>query len=155
MKSWRCRTSDPEGARLAQRWAFLLLALWWGGLSLLGFLVVPMLFAHLPTPAMAGAMAGRLFSAQTWVSTGSGILLFFLVLKENQHLPSENRSYTAMYLIVISVLMALLVEFGIAPRIVARENLKLWHTAGSVLYGLQWLCVGLLAWRLTRQQVRC
>ena len=40
-------------------------ALWWGSLSTVGFLVVPLLFVHLPTPAMAGAMAARLFAAQT------------------------------------------------------------------------------------------
>jgi hypothetical protein len=28
--------------------------LWWGSLTTLAFFVVPMLFAHLPTPAMAG-----------------------------------------------------------------------------------------------------
>ena len=32
-----------------------------------------------------------------------------------------------------------------------REDLKLWHTVGSALYALQWLCTGLLLWRATRQ----
>ena len=47
------------------------LALWWGSLSAIAGFVVPMLFAHLPTPAMAGNLAGRLFGAQTWVSLTS------------------------------------------------------------------------------------
>lgn len=51
------------------------------------------------------------------------------------------------------MLMALLVEFGVAPRIVARENLKLWHGVGSALFGLQWMGVGLLLWRLARPRV--
>ena len=36
------------------------------------------------------------------------------------------------------------------PRIVARQDLRLWHTVGSVLYGLQWMCalVVLLKMRL-------
>lgn len=43
-------------------------ALWWGSLTTIGFLVVPLLFMHLDTPAIAGRMAARLFTAQTWVS---------------------------------------------------------------------------------------
>ena len=38
-----------------------------------------------------------------------------------------------------------------SPRIVARQDLRLWHTVGSVLYGgLQWMCalVVLLKMRL-------
>lgn len=49
------------------------------------------------------------------------------------------------------MLSALVIEFGVSPRILARDQLKLWHTAGSVLYAVQWLCVGLLLWRATRQ----
>ena len=37
----------------------LVAALWWGSLTTIGFLVVPLLFAHLPTPAVAGAMAAQ------------------------------------------------------------------------------------------------
>ncbi|HCL85797.1 MAG TPA: DUF4149 domain-containing protein, partial [Comamonadaceae bacterium] len=36
--------------------------------------------------------------------------------------------------------LALLLQFGVAPRIVARQNLPVWHGAGSVMYGVQWLC---------------
>ena len=50
-------------------------AVWWGSLSTLGFFVVPMLFAHLPTPAMAGNMAAKLFAAQTAISTVCGLVL--------------------------------------------------------------------------------
>ncbi|RYY53612.1 MAG: DUF4149 domain-containing protein, partial [Comamonadaceae bacterium] len=50
-------------------------ALWWGSLTGIGALAVPMLFAHLPTPAMAGQTAAKLFAAQTWVSLGCGALV--------------------------------------------------------------------------------
>ena len=46
------------------RIALLVAALWWGGLTTIGFLVVPMLFAHLGNPAMAGNFAGRLFGSE-------------------------------------------------------------------------------------------
>lgn len=116
-------------------------ALWWASMSTIGFLVVPMLFVHLPTPAMAGGMAAKLFSAQTWVSSICGLVLLVLLNKQsNQPLALIRRSQEAMLFIVAGMIFALLSEFAVAPRIVARENLRLWHSVGSMLYLLQWLC---------------
>jgi hypothetical protein len=50
---------------------------------------------------------------------------------------------------VSGLLLALLSEFAVAPRIVARENLRLWHSVGSAMYVLQWLCAGVTFWKLT------
>ena len=123
-------------------------ALWWGSLSTIGFLVVPLLFVHLPTPAMAGAMAAKLFTAQTWVSVVCG--LFLLLISRSDRLSvEENRARAAMVFVVLGMLLALLVEFAIAPRIVARENLALWHRVGSGMYLLQWLCAGATFWRVS------
>jgi hypothetical protein len=33
-----------------------------------------------------------------------------------------------------------MVELAIAPRIVARENLALWHRLGTGLFVVQWIC---------------
>ena len=52
------------------------------------------------------------------------------------------------------MLAALLIEFGVSPRILARDQLKLWHTVGSILYAAQWVSAGLLLWRATRQTPR-
>jgi len=54
-----------------------------------------------------------------------------------------------MIFIVSGLLLALLSEFAVAPRIVARENLRLWHSVGSAMYVLQWLCAGVTLWKLT------
>jgi hypothetical protein len=126
-------------------------ALWWASLGTLGFLVVPLLFAHLPTAAVAGAMAAKLFSAQTWVSTVCG--LFLLMATRSNHIPpGKSIDSAAIILIVGGLLMALLVEFAIAPRIVLRENLKIWHSVGSGMYLLQWLCAVTIFWRLNRRK---
>lgn len=122
-------------------------ALWWGSLSTLGLLVVPMLFMHLPTPAVAGDMAARLFSAQTWVSVGCGAVLL-LCLQRKSPLAQVERAPLAMIFVVGGLLLAVLVEFAVAPRIVARENLRLWHAVGSGMYLGQWLCAGALVWLL-------
>ena len=60
------------------RLSFLAAALWWGSLTTVGLLVVPMLFAHLPTPAMAGQMAAKLFAAQTYISIAAFACLLVL-----------------------------------------------------------------------------
>ncbi len=124
----------------------MIAALWWGSLTTLGFLVVPMLFAHLPTPAMAGGMAAQLFSAQTWVSCVCGLLLLMISSRNRPEVP-VNIDYFATIFVVVGMLLALLVEFAVAPRIVARDNLKLWHSVGSAMYLLQWVCAGITLWR--------
>ena len=125
-------------------------ALWWGSLTAVGFMVVPLLFKFLPTPAMAGHMAAKLFTAQTWVSVACGIVLL-LVLRSNRPAALAGRAQAALVFIVLGMLLALLIEFAVAPRIVARENLRLWHGAGSVMYVVQWLCAAALLWRITAE----
>ena len=125
-------------------------ALWWGSLTAVGFMVVPLLFKFLPTPAMAGHMAAKLFTAQTWVSVACGIVLL-LVLRSNRPAALAGRAQAALVFIVLGMLLALLIEFAVAPRIVARENLRLWHGAGSVMYVVQWLCAAAVLWRITAE----
>ena len=125
-------------------------ALWWGSLTAVGFMVVPLLFKFLPTPAMAGHMAARLFTAQTWVSVACGVVLL-LVSRPNRPSALSGRAQAALVFIVLGMLLALLIEFAVAPRIVARENLRLWHGAGSVMYAVQWLCAAVVLWRITAE----
>ena len=125
-------------------------ALWWGSLTAVGFMVVPLLFKFLPTPAMAGHMAARLFTAQTWVSVACGVVLL-LVSRSNRPAALSGRAQAALVFIVLGMLLALLIEFAVAPRIVARENLRLWHGAGSVMYVVQWLCAAAVLWRITAE----
>ena len=124
-------------------------ALWWGSLSTLGFLVVPLLFMHLPTPAMAGAMAARLFAAQTWVSVACCMLLL-LISRPKGEVTQYPWAQAAIVFIVGGLLLALLVQFGVAPRIVARQDLRLWHSVGSVMYLAQWACAGAVLWYTLR-----
>ena len=125
-------------------------ALWWGSLTAVGFMVVPLLFKFLPTPAMAGHMAAKLFTAQTWVSVACGIVLL-LVSRSNRPAALAGRAQAALVFIVLGMLLALLIEFAVAPRIVARETLRLWHGAGSVMYAVQWLCSAVVLWRITAE----
>lgn len=134
-------------------------AMWWGSLTTLGFFVVPMLFQSLPTKALAGNMAARLFEVQTWVSVGCGFVLLLISRPksaENNEDPSLVGvfvAYDAILFIVLGVLLSLLVAFGVSPRIVARENLMLWHAVGSLMYLTQWVCAGIVLWKLSKTKL--
>ena len=135
-----------------QRLGVLAAALWWGSLTALGFVVVPMLFMHLPNPAVAGAMAARLFTAQTWIGCGCALLML-LVFNQKSGFPQATHARSAIKFIVGGMLLALLVEFGVAPRIVSARseggNLRLWHGLGSAMLLGQWLCAGCALWAVT------
>jgi len=118
-------------------------ALWWGSLTAVGLYVVPLLFVYLPTPALAGNMAAKLFSAQSWVALGCGTLLL-MNSRQKRPLAQPNYGFDTILVVVFGMMLAMLSEFAISPRIVARENLKLWHGVGVGLLALQWVCAALV-----------
>lgn len=135
------------------RFGLMIAALWWGSLSALGFIIVPMLFTHLPSPAAAGQLAAKLFTAQTWLSIGCAMFLLLIFNQKGTGTP-DVRAQEAIKFIVTGLLLAVLVEFGLSPRIVSARsdggNLKFLHGLGSALYFGQWVCSGFAFWRLSR-----
>ena len=137
------------------RFGLMIAALWWGSLSALGFVVVPMLFTHLPSPAAAGQLAAKLFTAQTWLSISCAMFLL-LIYNQKEDKFQDIRAQAAIKFIVTGLLLAVLVEFGLSPRIVSARvdggNLKLLHGLGSAMYFGQWLCAGFALWCLSRSK---
>jgi hypothetical protein len=137
------------------RFGLMLAALWWGSLTALGFVVVPMLFTYLPSPAAAGQMAAKLFTAQTWLSIACTMMMLLIYNQKGSEL-EDKRAQVAIKFIVTGLLLVMLVEFGVSPRIVSAHadggNLKLLHGLGSALYFGQWLCAGLTLWRLSQEK---
>ena len=133
------------------RFGMLMAALWWGSLTALGALVVPLLFQNLGSPQVAGAMAAKLFAAQTWLSIGCAMVLL-LLLNKKEDMPHPV-AQSVMPWLVAGLLLAVLVEFGVSPRIVTVRatggDLKLWHGLGSAMYLAQWLSATLVLWRMT------
>ena len=110
---------------------------------MLGLVVVPMLFVHLPTPAMSGTMAARLFSVQAWISLACAGVLLVLNWRRRQARDFTGRRQKFPWLplvVCVALLCAVLAEWWVAPKIVAREDLQLWHRLGSAMYLIQWLC---------------
>lgn len=130
------------------RLALLAAALWWGSASALGFVAVPLLFAHLPSPALAGQAAARLFTAQVWIAIACGCVL---LLSARSSATPLRWARGALGFVLGGMLLALLSEFAVAPRIVARQDLRLWHSLGSVLYVLQWLAAAVVLLKLAVQ----
>jgi len=128
-------------------------ALWWGSLTATGFIMVPTLFAHMATPALAGQTAARLFAAQTWIAVACGLLLLLASRQRDEAAPMDWAG-GALVFVVAGVLLALLAEFAVAPRILARENLKLWHSIGTGMYVLQWVCAGAVLWKTSTSSLR-
>ena len=139
------------GQGVRDRFPALVAALWWGSLTTIGFLVVPLLFAHLPSPTLAGNMAAKLFAAQTWVAVACCLVLL-LVSRPKQAVTQYPWAQAAMVFILGGMLLALLTQFGVAPRIVARQDLRLWHSVGSVMYALQWCCALAVLWNTLRRE---
>lgn len=135
---------------MKDRVALLLAAFWWGSLSTIGFLVVPMLFARLGNPAVAGNFAGQLFEAQSWIAIVCGLVLL-IHFRQKTDAGFDAGTRTAIGLVLAALLLALLQQYVAAPRILARDNLKFWHAVGSGLYLAQWACAGTLLWRMGRR----
>jgi hypothetical protein len=129
------------------RLQIFLAALWWGSLCAVGFMVVPMLFIHLETPAIAGQMAAKLFTAQSWLSLVCGLLLLLAAKRLNQ-----DDSHTPSPWVIGGMLCALLLEVAVKPHIMARDNMALWHNLGTALYVLLWVCAGKTLWSLCPAQ---
>ena len=137
-----------------QRIAVFVAALWWGGLSALSFLAVPLLFATLGSPAVAGPVAARIFSLQCW----AGLLLGLALLLILRRWRSDGASFapaalTTVGFVLFAMLLALVQEFGVAQNIVTARasgsNLRVWHGVGTAMVLGQWLCAGTVLWRLS------
>ena len=100
-------------------------------------------------------MAAKLFTAQAWLSIACAMFLL-LVYNQKESKNQDIRAQEAIKFIVTGLLLAVLVEFGLSPRIVGARaeggDLKLLHGLGSAMYLGQWLCAGFAIWRLSQEK---
>jgi hypothetical protein len=134
------------------RWPLLLAALWWGGLSALSFVAVPMAFAVLDQPAIAGPYAARLFQVQAWATLVIAMGLLMWGRLQRLQSAAVTARWVLLPWLLLAALAALLQEHGVAERILtARQsggNLRLWHGVGTALVLLQWCCALRVLWWL-------
>lgn len=137
-----------------QRLAVFVAALWWGGLSALSFLAVPLLFATLGSPAVAGPIAAKIFSLQCWAGLVLGMAQLLILRRwRGEGTGIAPTALTTLGFVLFAMLLALVQEFGVAQNIVTARasggNLRLWHGVGTVMVFGQWLCAGAVLWRLS------
>ena len=96
-------------------------------------------------------MAARLFEVQTWVTALLGVGLL-MASRSPRDTALARRAQAATAFILGGVVLALLVQFGVSPRIVARENLQLWHGLGTAMMACQWVCASVVFWRMVRPE---
>jgi hypothetical protein len=121
-------------------------ALWAGGLWIVGYLVAPVLFLRASDRQVAGQLAGHMFAAMAFV--GLGCAVYILVFR----LARQGFSAMKQALFWVVVLMAALAvagHFGVQPILaslkaqalprevmesVLRDRFATWHGVASILY---------------------
>jgi len=140
---------------LRERWPLLLAALWWGGLTALSFVAVPLAFAHFGNPALAGPYAARLFEAQSWFSLTAALALLLWGRTRRGERGHETISARLLPWLLLAALAALLQQFGVAEQILTARargaDVRLWHALGTGLVLLQWFSALGAFWYLSRR----
>lgn len=135
--------------RLASAFYSIAVAVWVGGLLAIGYLAAPVLFSQLADRAMAGTVAGTLFSAMAWVGLACGTYLIIFILAGKGW-----RAFRAGVFWIVLLMLALNAagQFGVQPMLAQlkvdalprqvmesalRDRFSTWHGVSSVLYLLQ------------------
>lgn len=123
--------------------------LWVGGMWAVGFIVAPVLFATLPDRALAGLLAGKLFSLIAW--TGIACAFYLIVYRLVRDGTAALRQ-GLFWIVLLMLVLTLGGEFGVQPVLAAlkeqalpkqvmesvlRDRFATWHGVASGLYGIQ------------------
>ena len=104
----------------------ILLTLWVGSLWVAGFLVAPTLFALLDDRALAGTIAGNLFTKVGYVGLvcGSGLLLLQRLLKRG--------AGWRLWVLVTMLVLVVVIQFGLTPML---AELRVQGLSASARFG--------------------
>lgn len=123
--------------------------LWVGSLWVIGFVVAPLLFARLPDRALAGMLAGKLFTLVAYI--GIGCALYLLLFRFARFGPGALKQgfFWAAFTMLLLILVG---EFGVQPILenlkaqalprqamesVFRDRFNTWHGVASGLYVIE------------------
>lgn len=132
--------------RWQMRLALFLAALWWGSLTSVAGLAVPVLWHAIPVASLARPVVVRMLEAQSWLALACGMLIL-LLFKARANGPSGTQAWAMTAGAALGMLCALLLQFSIAPRVMAAPEIRIWWLAGAALLLLQWVCAATLLWR--------
>ena len=125
------------------------ITVWVGGLWVIGYLAAPTLFYRLADRALAGNLAGAMFSTLAWTGIVCAVyIVLFLCIRHGVRVFSLG----AFWLTLLMLALTLVGLFGIQPIVarltaqswpksvmesVARDRFAMWHGISSVLYLVQ------------------
>jgi hypothetical protein len=135
--------------RLPRHLASLSLALWVGGMWLLGYVVVPVLFKMLPDRMLAGKIAGELFTLLAFIGIAAALYLLLYRLQQSGRIALRETAFriTAFMLLLVLfgqfILQPILADLKLqaAPLDVMASPLaaqfKTWHAVSGIVFLLQ------------------
>ena len=135
--------------RFAEALQSIAATLWVGAMWGIGYIVAPLLFSRLGDRALAGLIAGKLFSLIAWVGIGCAIyLLLFRMVRSGTGVFRQGVFWIALLMLAlvcagefgIQPVMAALKEEALPKQVmesVLRDRFAAWHGVSSVLYIIQ------------------
>ena len=90
----------------------ILLTIWIGALWTIGFLVTPILFGNLDDRQLAGMLAGKMFTAVSFIGLFCGLVLSVSELSRSESFKTNKR----FWLLIIMLLLVIIGEFLIQPQ---------------------------------------
>lgn len=103
----------------------IIASLWVGALWAVGFLAVPILFSQLDDRMLAGALAGHMFTALSYVGLVAGFSLLALIFLR----PSARWRRSRLIMVAVMVILVIIGEFVFQPMMAQLKQLGL--VAGS------------------------
>lgn len=135
--------------RFAEALQSIAATLWVGAMWGIGYIVAPVLFSRLGDRALAGLIAGKLFSLIAWIGIACAIyLLLFRMLRYGGGVFKQG----VFWIVLLMLALVCAGEFGVQPIMAAlkeealpkqvmesvlRDRFAAWHGVSSVLYIIQ------------------
>ena len=115
----------------------MLLSLWVGAMWAIGYLAVPTLFASLEDRALAGMLAGKMFTGVSIIGLGCGVALLVSFWMQSMKPLTERR----VQLVIVMLLLVVVGEFVLQPQMAALKAEGLIEGSGAaarfgVLHGI-------------------
>ncbi|MCJ7558883.1 MAG: DUF4149 domain-containing protein [Gammaproteobacteria bacterium] len=129
----------------------VVLTVWLGMIWSVGYLAAPVLFETLDDRALAGLVAGKLFTAVAWVSLAAGPIMALLIMATGERSRRRSLKLICVLLVMASMvsmhwIFAPMMEAARLPDGTPGESFLVIHGASSLVYLLGSLLGLVLLW---------
>ena len=129
----------------------LVLTVWLGMIWSVGYLAAPILFETLDDRALAGLVAGKLFTAVAWVSLVAGPIMALLIMATSERSRRRSLKLICVVLVMASIasvhwIFTPMMEVARLPDGTPGESFLMIHGASSLVYLLGSLLGLVLLW---------